>query len=141
MKLPSEKCQRLLDIYISPRITSYEEDPKTRTLKRRRIDIKELMNKQTPIIISGQSGAGKTSLFKHIGQLLIDANKDNKETITISNKCDIPETYSMCLNLDDLRLILENCTESHICVNFGDHAAVVFVRGNIKNVIPEVRIK
>lgn len=70
-----------------------------------------------------------------------DANKDNKETITINNKCDIPETYSMCLNLDDLRLILENCTESHICVNFGDHAAVVFVRGNIKNVIPEVRIK
>lgn len=70
-----------------------------------------------------------------------DANKENKEVIAINNKCDIPETYSMCLNLDDLRLILENCAESHICMNFGDHAAVVFVRGNIKNVIPEVRIK
>ena len=85
LKLPSEKCQRLLDIYISPRITSYEEDPKTRTLKRRRIDIKELMNKQTPIIISGQSGAGKTSLFKHIGQLLIDANTqiENRKNLPV----------------------------------------------------------
>lgn len=33
LKLPSEKCQRLLDIYISPRITSYEEDSKTKTFK------------------------------------------------------------------------------------------------------------
>lgn len=74
LKLPSEKCQRLLDIYIIPRITSYEEDSKTKTFKRRRIEIKELLEKTTPVIISGQSGAGKSSLFKHIGQLLIDKN-------------------------------------------------------------------
>ena len=74
LKLPSEKCQRLLDIYISPRITSYEEDSKTKTFKRKRIEIKELLEKTTPVIISGQSGTGKSSLFKHIGQLLIDKN-------------------------------------------------------------------
>lgn len=74
LKLPSEKCQRLLDIYISPRITSYEEDSKTKTFKRKRIEIKELLEKTNPVIISGQSGTGKSSLFKHIGQLLIDKN-------------------------------------------------------------------
>ena len=79
LKLPSEKCQRLLDIYISPRITTYEEDPKTRTLKRKRIEINDLISKNTPIVISGQSGAGKTSLFKHIGQLLIDKNAQLEE--------------------------------------------------------------
>ena len=33
-----------------------------------------MLEKTTPVIISGQSGTGKSSLFKHIGQLLIDKN-------------------------------------------------------------------
>lgn len=108
LKLPSEKCQRLLDIYISPRITSYEEDPKTRTLKRKRIDISELLDKQTPIIISGQSGAGKTSLFKHIGQLLIARNsqiEDRKNLPIILTAIDILEYNRNILDLLENRLL------------------------------------
>ena len=108
LKLPSEKCQRLLDIYISPRITSCVEDPKTRTLKRKRIDISELLDKQTPIIISGQSGAGKTSLFKHIGQLLIARNsqiEDRKNLPIILTAIDILEYNRNILDLLENRLL------------------------------------
>ena len=75
LKLPTEKCQKLLDIYINPQLFSYEEDSKTQTLTRKRADLKMLVEEDTPIILSGDSGTGKSSLLKRIGSMMISRNE------------------------------------------------------------------
>jgi hypothetical protein len=69
-----------------------------------------------------------------------DANKENKETIYYTNDTsNISEVYTMKLNLDDLKTTLETCTESYLCMSFGDGSAVVISRGTVKNVVPEIK--
>lgn len=77
LKLPTEKCQKLLDIYINPQLFSYEEDSKTRTLIRKRADLNMLVEEDNPIILSGDSGTGKSSLLKKIGSMMILQNEEN----------------------------------------------------------------
>lgn len=62
---------KLLDIYINPQLFSYEEDSKTHTLIRKRADINMLVEGEHPIILSGDSGTGKSSLLKRIGSMMI----------------------------------------------------------------------
>lgn len=79
LKLPSEKCQRLLDIYINPQLFSYEEDTKTHTITRKRADLSVLIAEEEPIILSGDSGTGKSSLLKRLGSMMIEQNEGNIE--------------------------------------------------------------
>ena len=79
LKLPSEKCQRLLDIYINPQLFSYEEDTKTHTITRKRADLSVLIAEEKPIILSGDSGTGKSSLLKRLGSMMIEQNEGNIE--------------------------------------------------------------
>lgn len=94
------------------------------------------------IFNKGMHAVAKTyGVFEINNEVVVyDANKENKEVIAINNDFALTDTYTMCLNLDDIKLILDSCSDSHICMRFGDHSAVVFVRGNVKNVIPEVRV-
>lgn len=75
LKLPSEKCQKLLDIYINPQLFSYEEEIKTHTITRKRADLNMLINEDCPIILSGDSGTGKSSLLKRLGSMMIVQNE------------------------------------------------------------------
>lgn len=69
-----------------------------------------------------------------------DANKDNKEVVYYTNDTsNIEDAYTMKLNLEDLKTTLETCTESYLCISFGDGSAVVISRGNVKNVVPEIK--
>ncbi len=77
LKLPTEKCQKLLDIYINPQLFSYEEDSKTQTLTRKRADLNMLVEENNPIILSGDSGTGKSSLLKRIGSMMISQNENS----------------------------------------------------------------
>ena len=71
--------------------------------------------------------------------ILSDLTEDNKEPIPyVETKLD--ETYSAYLDLLDIRMTLENCTEKYLTLHFGDGQAFVVSRGNIKNVIPEVHL-
>lgn len=47
-------------------------------------------------------------------------------------------SYTNSLDLIDVKLTLENCTEKYLTINFGDSQAVVVARGNVFNVIPEI---
>lgn len=71
---------------------------------------------------------------------IYDSKKENKETIKyfgIANNC---SGYSAKLNLIDLKTTIENCTTDAIKFNFGNERSMVVTHGNIKNVIPEVRV-
>lgn len=80
------------------------------------------------------------SLFEFDGNKVTiwDANKENMETLIFENNLTLATPYSMTLDLIDFKTVLDGCTEQSILLNFGDHKAAVLVRGNIKNVIPEV---
>ena len=79
--------------------------------------------------------------FKKDSVVIYDVKKENKEEIYYTNtSCNIEDSYVAILDLNDLRATLETCSEQYVTLNFGDGQAVVLVRGNIKNVIPECRI-
>jgi hypothetical protein len=73
---------------------------------------------------------------------IYDANKENKETIKYANDTsNVSEPYTLRLNLSDLKITVEACIEEYLCIHFGNTSAVVLSRGNVKNVIPEVKFK
>jgi hypothetical protein len=65
----------------------------------------------------------------------------NIETVTIENGSYVDDVYEMDVNLADIKLITDSCKGEHITMNCGNHKSVVFIRGNISNLIPEVKSK
>ena len=70
---------------------------------------------------------------------IYSSDKENKEIIRFKDDTKVAEEYSMILDLNDLKLILDTITEEYVTLSFGNHQAVVVKRTNISNVIPEVR--
>ena len=66
---------------------------------------------------------------------------NNCEVIDIQNGSEIYEEYEMKLNIVDLKLIIDSCKNEDITLNCGNHAAVVIKRGNISNLIPELKTR
>ena len=79
--------------------------------------------------------------FNNVSVTITDINENNVETIDYVNQIDnMEDTYSMCLDLIDLKSTLEGYVDPYINLKFGDHEAVTIHRGNIVNVIPECDI-
>lgn len=78
-----------------------------------------------------------TLIFGKDSVTIYDVNKENKEIVNYTNTLLTGEEYTAVLDLIELKLTLETCTESYVNFNFGDHAAFVLTRGNVRNVIPE----
>lgn len=68
-----------------------------------------------------------------------DVAKVNSEVISYNNTS-LQDTYEATFDLTDLKATLESCSEQYLTLSFGDHQAIVLSRGNIKNVIPEVKL-
>ena len=69
--------------------------------------------------------------------ILKDSNGINNEKLYYSTpitNCN----YVNSIDLLDLKITLENCSEKYLTLNFGDNQAIVIARGNVYNVIPEV---
>lgn len=72
---------------------------------------------------------------------IYDVNKENKEVISYNNtllNCGDP--YVAILDLVELKVTLESCSEQYLNLNFGDGSAFVLTRGHVSNVIPECRL-
>lgn len=70
-----------------------------------------------------------------------DLSGDNKEVITIENGSTTSGSYSMGVNLIDLKAVLDSCKNEHITVNCGNRKSIIINRGTISNVIAETRTK
>ncbi len=70
-----------------------------------------------------------------------DLSGDNTEVITIENGSVTPGSYSMGVNLIDLKAVLDSCKNEHITMNCGNHKSIIINRGTISNVIAETRTK
>lgn len=69
--------------------------------------------------------------------LVMALGNSSKEKIKYRNESSMSEEYRAVIDLNDLKLVLESCSESHFTINFGNSRSVVIVRNNIYNVIPE----
>ena len=75
--------------------------------------------------------------FSNDGVTLYDKNKVNNEFLYFINNsinCD----YECSLNINDLRLTLENSSDMYITMSFGNKEAIVVSKGQIFNIIPEL---
>lgn len=79
LKIFNEKYNKLLDLFIEPRIIHLYEDKKTNTPVRKRIDIDDIIIDGKNQIISGDAGTGKTTLLKKIGEKLIKNNTESEK--------------------------------------------------------------
>ena len=62
---------------------------------------------------------------------------NNEETIGYQNEQPEDFTYELHLNIETLKNIIDGSSEDYFTMNFGDHKAVVIIRQDIKNIIPE----
>ena len=72
-------------------------------------------------------------------ELVIKDKFGNMETVTVENGSYVDESYTMGINLADIKLITDSCKGEHVTMNCGNHKSVVFVRGNISNLVPECK--
>jgi len=83
LKLPNEKFNRLMDIYINPSLFRYYEDSATGQPLRKRLAISDVIIDSDPIFIDGISGSGKTTLLRKIGNLVLESNQNELDKKTI----------------------------------------------------------
>ena len=76
LKIFSDKYQKLLNIFIEPKIVHYDEDNETQTPTRKAITIDNIVKDKKPIILAGDAGMGKSTLLKRIGEIIINNNQD-----------------------------------------------------------------
>ena len=82
-----------------------------------------------------------TFVFDKDSVVIYDVNKENKETINYNNTViNCTEPYKAILDLTELKVTLESCTEQYLNIHFGDGTAFVITRGHIANVVPECRL-
>ncbi len=74
LHLPSDKFRRIINTYIQPSLLEEEEDGRTHMLMRKRVDVRDLMLSKKSAVISGQPGAGKSTMLYNIG---INLSKEN----------------------------------------------------------------
>lgn len=79
--------------------------------------------------------------FTETELVISDLSGDNKEVITIENGSFTSGSYSMGVNLIDLKAVLDSCKNEHITVNCGNRKSIIINRGTISNVIAETRTK
>lgn len=76
--------------------------------------------------------------FKRDEVVIWDAKRENCESVSYVGGEAKNTNYVAVLDLTDLKLTLESCTESYVTIKYGNEQAVVISRGNVSNVIPEV---
>jgi len=79
--------------------------------------------------------------FSRDSLTISDFSRENKETVSISSDCPTLESYSVILNLDNFKLILDGCTEDYITICFGDGRSVLVKKPNIavSELLPELK--
>lgn len=73
--------------------------------------------------------------------IITDMSGDNTEVITVENGSTTLSSYSMGVNLIDLKSVLDSCKNEHITMNCGNKKSIIINRGTISNVIAETRTK
>lgn len=84
LKIFNDKYSNALDFFIEPSIFFLREDKESNIPTRLKVNIPYVINRKNPVIISGDTGTGKTTILKKIGEEIISNNsEDSKKTIPL----------------------------------------------------------
>ncbi|MHB9140980.1 MAG: NACHT domain-containing protein, partial [Paludibacter sp.] len=111
LKIFNDKYQKLLDIYIEPRITHFYEDKVTQTPTNKKVQVNEILLDKKPVIISGDAGTGKSTFLKKVGELLIEKNLDEEKKTT--------PVYLTANEIFEAEYLIEKLILKKIEANFG----------------------
>lgn len=111
LKIFNDKYQKLLDIYIEPRITHFYEDKVTQTPSNKKVQIQEILLDKKPVIISGDAGTGKSTFLKKVGELVIENNLNAEKKTT--------PIYLTTNEIFDADYLIETLILKKIEANFG----------------------
>lgn len=122
LKIFSDKYQKLLDIFIEPKIVHFDEDSETRTPITRKITVDQIVKDKKPLIIAGDAGMGKSTLLKRIGESIIKENGENTNK-SLPVFITVTELHLFKYDLNELlkNKILPHFTEetlSHLFINY-----------------------
>lgn len=82
LHLPSDKYQRIVNIFIQPSLIEEVEEASTHRLLRKRVEMSDILKTKQSVIISGLAGSGKSTLLYNIG---LSLSKENS-TLTRDKK-------------------------------------------------------
>lgn len=120
--------------YMYPYQVNFNKDALTQTLNRLMLFANLASSKE---LVKPYS----TFEFKNNEVIVWDYKKENCESIPyVNGDLLLEEPYETVLDLNDLKITLDNCPESYLTFKFGNEQAVVITRANISNVIPEVKM-
>lgn len=77
-----DKFEKLLNVFIKPKIFIYREDPETKRKQRTRTNMEVFLKKEN-FFITGEAGTGKSTLIKEVGKLIVNNNHQTSESRTI----------------------------------------------------------
>tara|TARA_R110000744_G_scaffold221454_4_gene340423 strand:+ start:7771 stop:10644 length:2874 start_codon:yes stop_codon:yes gene_type:complete len=72
------KAQKLIDIYIKPRVFEIKGDLQSNSTQLNRVNEVDIMKRKGTCIIEGETGSGKSTLLKEIGRLQIEDQSELK---------------------------------------------------------------
>jgi len=131
LKLSNDKCQKLLDIYIEPKLQHFYEDKKTNTPTRKRVETADVINDKKSIVISGRAGAGKSTLLKKIGKLLIEKNIENQDKKNLPIYLTTSEIYNSNYSINQI-------VNEKLSLSFNDELSTVIQSYNINILIDSI---
>lgn len=99
--------------------------------------LSEIMNRLT--IFTDERNYGYLD-FNNTSVTVSDFSKNNKETLMFKEPCESLESYSIIMNLDNLKKVLDGCTDEYIDISFGDNRSVLIKKNNISDLLPELRV-
>lgn len=76
--------------------------------------------------------------FQQNKLIIKDESSGNQEEVKFLNEQINIENYTARIDFTDLKLTLETYDESYFTFCYGNHTNIMTIRGNIKNIIPEV---
>ena len=119
-------------------IRSRAEDSYAYEIKIDRLDLLQTINRISLFTVSGFTKPYCSCKFTKDSVTIYDGHSINHETIYYEESKDFEEEYTAILDLNDVKAVLDVCTEQYVTMRFGNKQAVCICYNNIINVIPEI---
>ena len=118
-------------------IRSRAEDNYAYEIKVDRVDLLQTVNRIS--LFTGNFSKPYCSCkFSKDSVTIYDDHNVNHETIYYEESCNFEDDYDAIIDLNDVKSVLDVCTEQYVTMKFGNKQAVCICYNNIINVIPEI---
>lgn len=102
LKIFNDKYDKVLNIFIEPQLFSIKEDKESKKPNRHRISIGQLIKAKKAALITGDAGAGKSTILKKIAEDLVRNNEKEMAKKNIPILVTITDLYEKKNSIEDI---------------------------------------